>query len=343
MKQSGAITVTPEAAELHDSSLVLDCHSHFLINGYLLRRPFNHKGASPRFYNPLKNALSLDKVRRGGLNALAFTTYTPGRPFFRKTDAATHRILDRYQELLRENPELLHCTTADQITEAWRQGRIAAFPAIEGAHVLEGRLENIDRFYDRGVRIVTLTHFISNGIADAAQSPWKPLGGLSSFGREVVQRMQQLGMLVDVAHCSDEALKGVMAAATGPVVCTHSGLRRFRNIKRNLDHWAVKAIAESGGLFGVILFPNYLGRAGTGGTNLRAAAATARAVAEIADPSIICLGSDMDGYTWLPRGMADASDMPQFTQALLDAGFNKDEVVGILGGNFLRVFKKVCG
>lgn len=334
-----AITVSPEAEALHRSCLVLDCHSHFLINGYLFSRPFDHQGASPWFYNPLRNCLSLDKVRRGGLKALAFTSYTPGRPFFRHTDATTHRILDRYEQIVSQTPGLRACTTAAEIRQAAAAGDLAAFPAIEGAHVLEGKLENLEAFRRRGVRLITLTHFLSNGVADAAQSPYRPLHGLSPFGKEALLAMQRLKMLPDIAHCSDQAIRQLASITQGPLLCTHSGLRRFKPIQRNLDDYAVRLVAETGGLFGVILFPNYLGNPGSVGRTLRAAARTAREVANLTSPSVLCLGSDMDGYTFLPKGMRDASDLPQFTQALLDEGFQADEIRGILGENFLRVYE----
>ncbi len=332
------ITVTPEAQALHDSALVLDCHSHFLINGYLRNRPFDHHGASPRFFNPLKNYLSLNKVRQGGINALAFTSYAPGRPLFWHTDTTTHKILDRYDAIVAQTPGVTHCTSSAQIRSAVQAGNLALFPAIEGGHVLEGKLENVQAFYDRGVRLLTLTHFVSNGIADAAQSPYRPLKGISAFGKEVVAAMQRLGMLVDIAHCSDQAIYQLADMTSGPLVCSHSGLRRFKSLKRNLDDRAVRLVAETKGLFGIILFPNYLGNPDHVGRSLRSAARTARTVANLASPDILCLGSDMDGFTWLPQGMNDASDMPQFTQALMDEGFNASEIRGILGENFLRVY-----
>lgn len=333
-----SIQISAAAKELHDSCLVLDCHSHFLINGYLFNRPFDHPGPSPRHYNPFRNSLSLQTVKKGGIKALAFTAYTIGRPLFWHTDATTHRILDRYDAIVAQTPGTRHCTSAAEIRKAVADGQLALFPAIEGGHVLEGKLENLEAFYKRGVRLLTLTHFVSNGIADAAQSPYKPLGGLSPFGREVVATMQSMGMLVDVAHCSDKAIYQIADITSGPIVCSHSGLRRFKPLKRNLGDRAVRLVAETKGLFGIILFANYLGDPEAVGTSIRAAARTARVVADMTSPDILCLGSDMDGFTWLPKGMRDASDLPQFTQALMDEGFSQDEIRGILGENFLRVY-----
>jgi microsomal dipeptidase-like Zn-dependent dipeptidase len=329
------VRVTPEAESLHRGSLVVDCHSHFLINGYLFRRRFDGKHSRPLVWNPFQNSLDLDSAVAGGVGALAFTTYVPGRPLPIASDRVTDRLMDRYFEIVAEcGDRVVHCTTAAQIRDAAAAGKLAGFLAIEGGHVLRGRLETLEHFASRGVRMLTLTHFLSNEICDGTASPWRPHKGLSPFGREAVRAMEQLGVLVDVAHCTQDAMEQVIAAASRPVVYSHGGLRRYRDLERNLTDDQVRSIAETGGLVGIIFFWRYLG---SSGNDIRAVARQCRDVAEMVGPQHLCLGSDMDGTTYLPPGFVDASDWPQVTQALLDEGFHNDEIRGILGENFLRV------
>ncbi len=329
------IPVTERALRLHEQSLVLDCHSHFLINASLFNRPFDRDGKGPLFFNPLRNAISLPTLKRGGVNALAFTTYVPGRPFLgRDTDRRTDRIIDRFEAIVAASGgQIAACRTGAQIHQAYAAGKLAAFLTIEGGHVLESKLENIEHFYRRGVLMLTLTHFISNGIADGNWSPYRPLKGLSGFGREVIREMERVGMFVDVAHCTDKAFAQVLETSTRPVLCSHGALRRNKNLQRNLSDDQVKALAAQKGLFGLIFFPKYLGASGW---DIRSVARQAADVASMVGAEHLCLGSDMDGYTYTPLGFRDASDWPQVTQALIDAGFDDLEVRGILGENFVR-------
>lgn len=327
--------------DLHREALVVDCHSHFLINAYLRKRRFHVAGPRPWFFNPFINSLDLDSAVKGSVNALAFTIYTPGRPFWHNTDATTHRIIDRYYEVLEEcQGKVVHCNTAAQIQQTVRKNRVASFLAAEGGHILEGELDNIHHFYQRGLRMLTLTHFVPNGIADGTPVPYRPHKGLTEFGRQVIREMEQTGMMVDVAHCTDEAMYQVLDVATKPVIYSHGFLRRYLNQQRNIPDDLVKAIAAHQGLVGIIFYPKYFGRAGR---DVTAIARNARDIAQLAGPEYICLGSDMDGGTYMPRGFVDASDWPQVTQALLDEGFSEDETRGILGGNFMNYFERMCG
>jgi len=331
------IRVSEHALRLHRESLVLDCHTHFLINGWLFKRKFHESGPRPLVYNPFHNELDLHSALAGGVKAIAFTSYIMGWPWLKGTDRYTASILDRYFDIVDEcSGSLVHCTTPEEIRAAVAAGKIAAFPAIEGAHVLEGKLENLSELHRRGVRLVTLTHFLSNGIADGTTSPYRPIGGLSRFGREVLHEMERLGMMVDVAHCTRDAFFQVLEVAQKPVIYSHGALRRYKDIERNLADDQVRALASAGGLFGLIFFPKYLG---SSGYTIRAVARQAADIAEMVGPRCICVGSDMDGTTYTPIGFRDASDWPQLTQALLDAGFNDTEVNGILGENFLRFFE----
>ncbi|MBM4373093.1 MAG: membrane dipeptidase, partial [Deltaproteobacteria bacterium] len=335
------IPVSPEARALHAAALVVDLHSHYLIGGTFLGRDFYTRHPAPRLFHPMPTTVSHPALLEGGVSVSAFTTYVPGAPFFPgSARARTHRIIDRFEEVVRQGAGRLRpVTTAADMRRAKADGVLGGFLGVEGAHVLEGEPDELDRLHARGVRMLTLTHFVSNGVADGTSSPWRPLGGLSDFGREVVRRMDRLGMLICTAHCTDRAFDQVLETASGPVICSHGALRSFEGIERNHTEDQVRRLAGTGGLMGVMFFPRYLGR--RAGTDARAVAVHAARIAEVAGAGAVGLGSDMDSPIWLPRGFDDAGDWPQLTQALLDVGFGRDEVLGILGGNALQVFEVV--
>jgi membrane dipeptidase len=332
------IPVSERARRLHRESLVLDCHSHFLIHGYAFDRKFHQRHPRPWLFNPFKSTLDLDSVSRGGINALAFTTYIAGAPFRRDPGARTDGIIDRYETILAEcGGKLVHCTTPQQVREASASGRVATFLTTEGGHVFEGRLDRIEHFYRRGVRMVTLTHFVPNGIADACHTSFRPHGGLTAYGREVIREMERVGMMVDVAHCSDPAMRQVLDFVQKPVLFSHGALRRYKpTLERNITDETAREIAASGGLIGIIFFLSYLGKAGF---DLHAAARHAADIAEMCGPECLCVGTDLDSPIYTPAGFVDAGDLPQFTQALVNYGFSDDEIRGILGENFLRFWE----
>jgi len=332
------IPVGERALRLHRECLVLDCHSHFLLNACIFGRKFHHRAPKPAFFNPFKNTLDLESVKRGGVNAQAFTSYIPGRPWVKDADDKTDWILDTYERIVEEcGGRLVHCTTPAEIRAAVGLGRLATFLTIEGAHHLRGKVEKVTHFYERGVRMMSITHFVSNGIADSTTSPYRPIGGLSDLGREVVREMERLGMMVDLSHCTNPAIFQVLEMATRPPLFSHAALRRHNRLARNLTDGQVKAVAEAGGLIGLIFFLRYLGRFDF---TVRAVARQAADIAEMVGAEHLCVGTDMDGYTYTPWGFRDASDWPQFTQALVDYGFDDDEIRGILGENFLRFFEQ---
>ena len=331
------------ARAVHDAALVIDLHSHYLVGGYFRGRDFYTRHPAPKRYHPMPTTVNYPALREGGLDISTFTTYAPGPPFFPgSARARTHRIIDRFEEVVAAGEgKVVPVTTAADMLAAKADGRIGGLLAVEGAHVLEGELDELDHLYDRGVRMITLTHFFSNGVADGASSRRRTLGGLSEFGRDVVRRMETLGMLVCTAHATDQAFDQILEAATRPVICSHGALRTYKDIERNHTEDQVRRLAETGGLMGVMFFPKYLGK--EVGKDASAMAVHAARMAEVAGAQAVALGSDMDSPITLPQGIDDVGDWPQITQALFDVGFDEAEVTGILGGNFLRVFREVCG
>jgi membrane dipeptidase len=337
--------VSEQARALHEETLCVDIHTHFLIAGHYLKRDFNRRQKDTLHYNPFRNLLDLPRAREGGLNTIVFTAYVPSNPLkpgARGRHEATLKVIQSYRRILDEcSDDMVHVESAAGIREAKERGKIASFLAVEGGHSVGKEIEGVDKLYALGVRMLTLTHFVANKIADSSQSPYKPHKGLSDFGREVVQRMDELGIIPCVAHCSDAAIEDVLKVAKGPVISSHGGLRQFHDIKRNLGDDYVRSIAATGGLIGIILWPKYL--TGKIRCDLSQLLDHFEYVAELVGPEHLSVGSDVDAATWFPREIRDVRDYPRITEGLLNRGFTADQIKVIWGGNFLRVVEGVCG
>lgn len=322
-----------------DAPLYVDLHSHWLLNGHYLGRPLSRARPDPVPFAFLGNRIDLQAARRGGVSCITFTAYAPASPLFwvPRSEATLAQIRTFHRVARESGGRLRPARTGAEVRAAAGEGAVAGVLAVEGGHSLDGNPAMLDAFGELGVRILTLVHFTANDLGDAAESPRKPWGGLSPLGRGVVSRMGGLGILPDVAHLSDAGVEQVLALAGGPVVTSHTGMRALVDRPRNLPDGLARAIARSGGLAGIILFPPYL----DGHRPLRQPLGPfldhVCHAAWVMGPEHVAVGSDMDGWTWMPRGVRDYGDWPLLADGLVRRGFVPSEVEGILGGNALRV------
>src|SRR5439155_14240327 len=201
--------------------------------------------------------IDVPRMREGGLTAAFFSIWVDAR-YARGT--AFRRALDligAVRALADTNPEVELATTADEVRAAALRGHIAALMGVEGGHAIENSLENLDSLYALGVRYMTLTWNNGNDWAGASMDP-KRRGGLTAFGKRVVQRMNELGMLVDVSAVSDSTFWDVIAVATQPVIASRSSCRALARHPRNLTDDQLRAIARTGGVVGINFFPAFL-------------------------------------------------------------------------------------
>ncbi len=205
----------------------------------------------------------------------------------------------------------------------------AGLLAIEGAHALDGNLDNLDRLYDAGYRMVSPAHFFDNFIGGSSAGENKI--GLTGAGREWVRRMEAKHMVIDLAHSSAQTIDDVLAITTRPVVVSHGGVKGTCNNNRNLSDEQVKAIAAKGGVIGIGYWET-----ATCGHDAHAIARAARYVANLVGVEHVGLGSDFDGAVTTPF---DASGMVQITDALLAEGFSNDDIARIMGGNVIALLQ----
>ncbi len=206
----------------------------------------------------------------------------------------------------------------------------AGLLSIEGAHALDGKLENLDALYRAGYRMMSPSHFFDNDIGGSAAGAHKT--GLTEKGREWVRQMEGRHMIVDLAHASPQTIEDVLAIATRPVVVSHSGVKGTCNNNRNLTDEQIRAVAANGGLIGI----GYWDTA-TCGKDARAIVNAMRYVSDRVGVEHVALGSDFDGAVTEPF---DTTGLVEITDAMLKAGYSEAEIRQIMGENALKFLRE---
>ncbi len=202
----------------------------------------------------------------------------------------------------------------------------AGLLSIEGAHALDGKLENLDVLYQAGYRMMSPSHFFDNDIGGSAAGVHKT--GLTEKGREWVHQMENRHMIVDLAHASPQTIDDVLAIATRPVVISHTGVKGTCDNNRNLTDEQIRAVAAKGGLIGI----GYWDTA-TCGTDARAIVKAMRYVSDRVGVEHVALGSDFDGAVTEPF---DTTGLVEITDAMLNAGYSESEIRLIMGENAVK-------
>lgn len=311
----------------------IDCHSHA---GRILRLR-QEDGHAP--FSPLA-----EPMRLGGL-AVACLAIVSDSPTHRVTPegrikafrdpepgelaAYAERGFSRLHALVHEQGLRIVLTAAD--LAAARASAPSVLVAAEGADFLEGSLAPLEEAYRRAsLRHLQLTHYRVNALGDIQTEP--PVhGGLSHFGADVIRRCEALGMIVDVAHGTEDLVRQAAEVARKPLILSHTSLTtRPRPYTRRITPDHARIVAETGGVIGiwppVSLFPD-----------LRALAEGIARMADVVGPSHVGLGSDMMGLAG-PSALPDYTSIPELAAHLL-ARFTPEEAAGILGGNYLRIAK----
>jgi membrane dipeptidase len=209
--------------------------------------------------------------------------------------------------------------------EAWQRDpqRLATVLATEGLQPIEGKVENIDHLYDAGFRIAGLTHFFDNEVGGSAHGLDK--GGLTPLGRQVIARLEEKRMLVDLAHASRPLIDDVLAIAKRPVLVSHTGVAGTCPGPRNLSDEHLQRIAASGGVIGIGYWD-----AAVCETSVGAIVRAIRYAAEKVGVAHVALGSDFNGTVHAPF---DSTGLAQITEGLQRAGFSDADIAAIMGGN----------
>ena len=294
--------------------------------------------------------VDLHKMTEGRLDATIMVAYLPqdrwkadggkwlkdGEGFTPKTFADD--IFDKIEQMVARNSQYLALArTPQQLWDNKWAGKKSIMIGIENGLALEGKVENIRHFKERGVVYITLCHNGDNDICDSARGS-QTHGGVSAFGRQVIGEMNRLGLMVDLSHAHEKSFYDALELSKTPIVCSHSSARALCDHPRNLTDDQMRALAQKGGVCQITLYNGFLKKDGQA-TILDAMAHLEHAIS-VMGIDHVGLGTDFDGDGGI-CGLANASELTLFTRQLLARRFSEADIQKIWGGNFLRVMQQV--
>jgi len=286
--------------------------------------------------------VDLHKMNEGHLDASIMVAYLPqGERTPAALQAATAQadsILTQIEQMVAKSPEAVAIArTPDDLYASKAAGRKSIMMGIENGYAIGRDISNVARFRQRGVVYMTLCHNGDNDICDSARGQHEH-GGLSSFGREVVQEMNRVGMLVDLSHGGEQSFYDALEVSQVPIVCSHSSARALCDHPRNLTDDQLRALARKGGVAQVTLYHGFL-RPDPEPASILDAIAHLNHMVEVAGIEHVGIGTDFDGDGGV-SGCADASELINFTRQLLRNRYSEPDIRLIWGENFLRVMRQ---
>jgi len=338
------------ARDLHRSLNVADLHADSLLWGRdLLARNSRGQVDIPRlidgnvalqvFSMPTKTPRGLNIQRNTGDSDQIFWLALAQRWPISAWNSLTERALyqaGRLQNMAEHSQGRFVLIRSSQDLSLYLQRRqndkaiAAGILSIEGAHALDGRLDNLARLYDAGYRMISVAHFFDNEFGGSSAGVKKD--GLTEKGRELIAQMERKRIIVDLAHSSNQTIDDVLAIASRAVVVSHTGVKGTCDNNRNLSDAQIRAIAQRGGIIGI----GYWSTA-TCGRDAHAIARALKHAAAVGGVEHISLGSDFDGAIEAPF---DAEGVVHVTDALLNEGFTEREIRLVMGENVLRFMRE---
>lgn len=318
----------------------IDMHCDTLLEAYVA-------GAKDLFSLP--GMVDFQKMRRGGALAQFFAVFMPPariREFHPElTEFTDESYFETCVKTLRDSVAthsdiIALAQNADDILRNRAAGKMSALLTVEDGRMVQNDLARLDMLHQKGVRVIGLTWNGENCLGCPTSSdPEKMARGLTDFGKEAVEYMQQLGIVVDVSHLSDGGFRDVAALCKKPFVATHSNCRALSPHPRNLTDEMIRTVARSGGVIGINFCPEFLQPDITSKqSTVERMVAMALHMKQVGGVDVIAFGSDLDGIGGeLEVGSADR--MPLLIDALSAAGFTDDELEKICSGNVLRVLR----
>lgn len=316
-----------ESRRIHRSILTMDSHCDTPM----------------KFGTDEERLVSLPRMRHGGLDACIMVAYLPqGARTAEARDEAARKaddILCQIGDMVSLNKDVVSLArTPDDLYRIKGEGRLAIMTGIENGFAIGTDLDRIRHFRDRGIVYMTLCHNGDNDICDSARKSNNEHGGVSDFGEKVIREMNRVGLMVDLSHAAESSFYDALDISSMPVVCSHSSCRMLCDHPRNLTDEQMRALAKRGGVMQVTLYDGFL--RSDGRATIEDAVAHLLHAVEVMGVENVGIGSDFDGDGGI-TGLAHAGEMINLTRALLRKRFNKDDLRGIWGENFLRVMRTV--
>ena len=338
--------ISPRAQALHESLFIVDLHSDSLLwkrdlalasergqvdlprlqAGNVALQVFSATTKSPRGQNYTSNSAGTDNV-----TALAVVQGWPVETWSSLFARADFQVEKLRALVEKRTDDLVFIRTKrdfDNLLNARKSNPniVGAMYLIEGAHPLEGQLENLDRLHSKGLHFVGITHFFDNELGGSLHG--ESQAGLTGFGRAVVERANQLEMTIDIAHASPQVVADILAISSRPVVLSHGGFKGICDTDRNLSDELMVKVAAAGGIVGVGYWDGAVCDASPAGI-----ARAIRYGIDLLGIEHIALGSDFDGAV---TTTFDTSELAVLTQTMLNDGFTEREIRAVMGENMQR-------
>jgi len=242
-----------------------------------------------------------------------------------------------YREMEANSTAIALAHSYQELLSHQQAGKIGAFLTIEEGGALEGRLENLRNFYRLGIRLLTLTWNYPNEIGYPNCKEAFRTKGLTQFGQQVVKEMNQLGMIIDVSHLSDQGFYDVLALSSKPFVASHSNARAVCNHGRNLTDDMIRRLGEKGGVMGINFCGEFLG--GTEFSKMDDMVAHIKHIYNVGGIEVLALGTDFDGIE-SKLEIATIGEIDTLIEGLRKNGFTEREIDKIAYKNTLRVIQE---
>ncbi len=352
------------AEELHRQAIVIDGHSdilNLLADGRLRLRehpnvpppaawpsdlfPPTIATTTPYQLSPYTNwfqclgQYDIPCFQAGGITAQVLAIFIDDAYLANPLERALAMVAAFHREIEANPDTLLFATTAADIRLAKATSKTALLLSFEGGEPFGRNLVLLDIFYRLGLRMISLTHSRRNALADGTQMQITT-GGLTHLGRELISRMNELSMVIDLAHLSDPGIWEVLELSRDPVLLTHTNIRNgipgyragLTEIHPQYGISKLQAIAAKGGAVGVIFW---------GQPDIETIVDEIDAIIQHVGDDYVTLGSDFYGLEQAPQGLEDIGKLPALTEALVRRGYSDTTIAKILGQNMLRVFETV--
>lgn len=331
-----------KAKELQKKVIAIDCHVDL---------PFDYSGAA----EDGKTQFDLPKAERGGLKAASLSVFVNMTVRTPEGYATAKQEAEKKYQLIKavaeQNPDHAAIAyTPDDVRRIAKQGKFAVIISLLNAYPLGTDLNQLDRWHERGVRILGFTQGGNNAWADSSR-PKEQLGdkvgendGLSDLGKQGVARLNQLGVLIDISQLSTAAVKQVLNLSKAPVIASHSAIRALTDSPRNLTDEELELLRKNGGVLGVVAYNNYLRKAPQMPEGQKAPPATMAQYGDAIDYAVkklgidhVALSTDFNHGGGI-AGWQDESDIPNVTAELLRRGYSDRDIAKLWGENVLRVW-----
>ena len=345
LKDELPLTLSEEAKRLHGRLVIADWHADNLlwarnpldqlgrghvdvprlIEGNVTLQVFDAVTKMPRGLNYESNGVKTDN-----LIYLAMANRWPIGTWFNLTNRALHQS-SILHEAAKKSSALTLIKTSDDLDifvklRKHNTTKVAGLLSVQGLHTLRGNLDNVDVLYDAGFRIMGLVHFFDNEVGGSSFGEEK--SGLTQFGKEVIQRMNNLDIIIDLAYASPQLFEEALRFSSRPVIVSHTGVKATFDSASNLTDDQLRAIASKGGMIGIGFSEHAVGS-----TSVEAITQAIKHAVSIAGADHVGLGSGFDGANTL---LFDASQLVMLTDGLLRAGFSEEDIRKIMGENQIR-------